>query len=57
MTTEKDAVRVGERPTSVPWAFLPMRAAIEPDLRFGAWLSARLASARAGSRERGAPQP
>jgi tetraacyldisaccharide 4'-kinase len=39
VTTEKDAVRVGELPR---WAVLPMRAVIEPENEFRAWLRGRL---------------
>jgi len=35
VTTEKDAVRVGERPR---WAVLPMQVAIEPEGEFRQWL-------------------
>jgi tetraacyldisaccharide 4'-kinase len=46
MTTEKDAVRLGDRATGVPWAYLPMRVTVEPAGVFGAWLTERLAAAR-----------
>lgn len=46
MTTEKDAVRIGDRGTSMPWAFLPMRAIVEPGPQFLEWLRARIAAAR-----------
>jgi tetraacyldisaccharide 4'-kinase len=39
VTTEKDAVRVGEQAW---WAALPMRAVIEPAGEFKTWLSGRL---------------
>jgi tetraacyldisaccharide 4'-kinase len=39
VTTEKDAVRVGEQAW---WAALPMHVTIEPALEFEAWLRGRL---------------
>jgi hypothetical protein len=39
VTTEKDAVRVGEQAW---WAALPMEATIEPRDEFAAWLHGRL---------------
>jgi len=39
VTTEKDAVRVGEQPR---WAALPMEAVIEPEEQFASWLRGRL---------------
>ena len=43
VTTEKDAVRVEARAAAggVPWAALPLRAAIEPGGAFAAWLRSR----------------
>jgi tetraacyldisaccharide 4'-kinase len=46
LTTEKDAVRLDGRPTDVTWAYLPMRAAVEPAGEFAAWIAGRLAAAR-----------
>jgi tetraacyldisaccharide 4'-kinase len=39
VTTEKDAVRVGEQAW---WAALPMEVAIEPEDQFASWLRGRL---------------
>ena len=39
VTTEKDAVRVGEQAW---WAALPMEVAIEPEAQFASWLRGRL---------------
>jgi len=52
MTTEKDAVRIGEAPAvragEVTWAFLPMRASLGPAERFDEWVLSRVKAARAG---------
>lgn len=48
MTTEKDAARLAALPAArrLTWAYLPMRAEIEPAGPFGAWITERLAAAR-----------
>jgi tetraacyldisaccharide 4'-kinase len=46
ITTEKDAVRLGARPTRIPWAVLPMRVSIHPDEVFREWILGRLDAAR-----------
>jgi tetraacyldisaccharide 4'-kinase len=51
MTTEKDAVRVGERSTAVPWAYLPLRVSLEPADAFAGWLEAQLSAARQQRRQ------
>ena len=45
VTTEKDAVRVGEQSH---WAALPMQVVIEPEGPFASWLRGRLREGRAG---------
>ena len=45
VTTEKDAVRIGEQAW---WAVLPMHITIEPADEFKAWLRGRLPPARLG---------
>lgn len=60
ITTEKDAVRLEPLVQSLAdrsaareagWAFLPLRASIEPAAAFRSWLAARLAAARAEERQ------
>jgi hypothetical protein len=46
ITTDKDAVRLGARPTRIPWAVLPMRVSIHPDEVFREWILGRLDAAR-----------
>ena len=49
LTTEKDAMRLVERPVSAPpvWMYLPMQVVIESATAFRAWLGERLAACRA----------
>jgi tetraacyldisaccharide 4'-kinase len=49
ITTEKDAVRLTSLalPHDTTWAYVPMRASIEPALDYKAWFTARLADAKA----------
>ena len=54
VTTEKDAMRLGARTSSVPWAVLPMRMSIEPADVFRSWLLERIAAARL-ERNKGVP--
>ena len=54
VTTEKDAVRVGEQAW---WAALPMEVAIEPEDQFTSWLRGRLPSPLRGFGEAGPPSP
>ena len=52
MTTEKDAVRLGDRAiTAIPWAYLPLRVSLEPADVFSAWMTERLAAARQRRRQ------
>jgi tetraacyldisaccharide 4'-kinase len=47
MTTEKDAARLARASDLAPvWAFLPVRADIEPAAAFASWMAERLAAAR-----------
>jgi tetraacyldisaccharide 4'-kinase len=48
ITTEKDAVRLTSLalPHDIAWAYVPMRATIEPARDFRSWFTARLAEAR-----------
>jgi tetraacyldisaccharide 4'-kinase len=50
MTTEKDAVRMGEVPAGpggATWAYLPMRVRLGPAERLDEWVMARIEAARA----------
>ena len=48
ITTEKDAVRLGNIDSAVRWAVLPMDVVIEPAATFASWLTDRI---RPGARE------
>ncbi len=52
MTTEKDAMRLGDAPLDLPCpcAYLPIETTLEPEAAFADWLAAELARARARKR-------